>query len=39
MKWTVKVKRKCDDGKIITLTSSFQKKYQCDAYIRGVGKS
>lgn len=36
MKWAVEVRAKAENGKLITLTSVFNKKYQCEAYIKGV---
>ena len=36
MKWIVEVKAKSENGKLITLISTFDKKYQCEAYVRGV---
>lgn len=36
MKWAVRIKAKTENGKLITLTSVFNKKYQCEAYVKGA---
>lgn len=38
MKWTVEIKAKCENGKLIVLTATFNKRYQCEAYVKGASQ-